>query len=29
MDNCAVSELTLEPRPELLCFNFTEHLAGV
>ena len=26
MDNCAVSELTLDPRPELLSFNLNEHL---
>jgi broad specificity phosphatase PhoE len=29
MDNCAVSELVLEPEPELLSFNLTEHLQGV
>ena len=29
MDNCAVSELVLEPAPELLCFNHTEHLEGL
>jgi broad specificity phosphatase PhoE len=27
-DNCGVSELVLEPRPRLLRFNATEHLAG-
>jgi probable phosphoglycerate mutase len=26
MDNCAISELTFEPEPELLSFNLTEHL---
>jgi len=26
MDNCAISELVLEPAPELLSFNRTEHL---
>jgi broad specificity phosphatase PhoE len=26
MKNCAVSELVLEPRTELLSFNLTEHL---
>lgn len=29
MENCAVSELTLEPRPELLSFNVTAHLEGL
>lgn len=29
MDNCAVSELWLEPNAELKQFNFTEHLAGI
>ena len=29
MDNCAVSELVLEPEPELLSFNITDHLAGL
>ena len=29
MDNCAVSELVIEPKPELLSFNHTSHLAGV
>ena len=29
MDNCAVSELVLEPHPELLTFNRTEHLADL
>lgn len=29
MDNCAVSELWLEPSAELKQFNFTDHLAGV
>ena len=29
MDNCGVSELALDPQPELLRFNFTDHLAGV
>lgn len=29
MDNCAVSELVVEPRPELLSFNWTDHLEGV
>ena len=26
MDNCAVSELVLEPAPDLLSFNHTAHL---
>jgi probable phosphoglycerate mutase len=26
MENCATSDLVLEPRPELLSFNHTEHL---
>jgi broad specificity phosphatase PhoE len=26
MENCAVSELVLEPRPELVSFNYTKHL---
>jgi len=26
MENCAVSELVLEPRPELMSFNYTKHL---
>jgi broad specificity phosphatase PhoE len=26
MDNCAVSELVVEPRPELLSYNLTDHL---
>jgi probable phosphoglycerate mutase len=26
MDNCAISELTFEPEPELLSFNLTDHL---
>jgi len=26
MANCAVSELVIDPEPELLTFNFTEHL---
>jgi len=29
MDNCAVSELVLDPSPELLSFNHTAHLEGV
>lgn len=29
MDNCAVSELVVHPRPELLAFNVTGHLEGV
>jgi broad specificity phosphatase PhoE len=29
MDNCAISELALEPAPTLLCFNRTEHLGDV
>jgi broad specificity phosphatase PhoE len=29
MDNCAVSELTLEPEPKLLSFNLKEHLEGL
>ncbi len=29
MANCAVSELVLEPAPELLSFNRTEHLDGL
>lgn len=29
MDNCAVSELVLEPVPDLLSFNRTDHLAGL
>ena len=29
MSNCAVSELVLEPEPELLIFNHTDHLEGV
>jgi broad specificity phosphatase PhoE len=29
MDNCAVSELVVEPRPELLSFNRIEHLEGL
>ncbi|MDJ0851515.1 MAG: histidine phosphatase family protein [Myxococcota bacterium] len=29
MDNCSVTELTLHPKPSLLCFNETAHLAGV
>jgi probable phosphoglycerate mutase len=29
MDNCAVSELWLEPEPELKRFNFTDHLEGI
>ena len=29
MANCAVSELVLEPAPELLSFNRTDHLDGV
>ncbi len=29
MSNCAVSELVLEPEPELLSFNQTEHLEGL
>lgn len=29
MDNCAVSELAFDPAPELLTFNFTEHLTDL
>jgi broad specificity phosphatase PhoE len=29
MDNCAISELVFEPAPELLTFNFIEHLADL
>ncbi len=29
MDNCAVSELAVEPDPELIRFNVTDHLEGV
>jgi hypothetical protein len=29
MANCAVSELVLDPAPELLSFNRTDHLDGV
>jgi len=29
MDNCAVSELRLEPQPMLERFNFTDHLDGI
>jgi broad specificity phosphatase PhoE len=29
MDNCAVTELVVEPRPELLSFNLTDHLEGL
>ncbi len=29
MDNCAVSELVLEPRPALLSFNARDHLLGL
>ena len=29
MDNCAVSELAVDPEPQLLSFNRTEHLEGV
>ena len=29
MANCAVSELVLEPSPELLSFNHTGHLGGL
>jgi probable phosphoglycerate mutase len=29
MDNCGVSELVLEPKPELLRFNHNDHLADV
>jgi broad specificity phosphatase PhoE len=29
MDNCAVSELVLEPAPELLSFNHVAHLDGL
>lgn len=29
MDNCAVSELVVDPPPELLSFNVTDHLDGV
>jgi broad specificity phosphatase PhoE len=29
MENCAISELALEPAPALLSFNRTEHLGDV
>ena len=29
MDNCAVTELVVEPTPELLSFNLTDHLEGL
>jgi broad specificity phosphatase PhoE len=29
MNNCAVSELVIEPEPALLSFNVTEHLEGI
>ncbi len=29
MANCAVSELVIEPEPDLLSFNVTEHLEGL
>ncbi len=29
MSNCAVSELVLDPKPELICFNHTDHLDGL
>lgn len=29
MDNCGVSELAIEPKPELLSFNHTAHLEGM
>jgi broad specificity phosphatase PhoE len=29
MDNCAISELSLEPEPELISFNTTGHLAEI
>jgi broad specificity phosphatase PhoE len=29
MDNCAVTELVVEPKPELLSFNETDHLEGL
>jgi probable phosphoglycerate mutase len=29
MDNCAVTELVIEPKPELLSFNHTAHLDGI
>lgn len=29
MDNCAVTELVVGPRPELLSFNLTDHLEGL
>ena len=29
MDNCALSELVLEPAPALLTFNVTDHLIGI
>jgi hypothetical protein len=28
MDNCAITELTLEPAPALVSFNRIEHLEG-
>jgi broad specificity phosphatase PhoE len=29
MSNCAVSELVLRPEPELVSFNYTDHLIGI
>ena len=29
MDNCAVTEMVVEPRPELLSYNLTDHLEGL
>lgn len=29
MENCAVSELVIEPEPKLLSFNHTDHLEGL
>ena len=29
IDNCAVTELVVEPRPEILSFNLTDHLEGL
>ncbi len=29
MDNCAVSELVLQPKPALLSYNYSTHLEGV
>ena len=29
MGNCAVSDLRMDPRPELLSFNHTDHLEDI